>query len=146
MGAEHHARPRMWVELVERDAAHPCAGATGDVRPEPHHPAVLVFAHQDLVTRPELERPRDRIERRARVRHEREVGRIGAQICGQAQTGRLEPFPETSLASEELDRLALELALPLLIAVEDRSRAGAERAVVQKHDVRVEEEEILHTC
>jgi len=43
---------------------------------------------------------------------------------------------------DELHRLTLELALPLLVPLEDRPRAGAERAVVQVDDVRVEKEEL----
>jgi single-stranded-DNA-specific exonuclease len=44
------------------------------------------------------------------------------------------------VAVEEVDRLALELALLRLVAVEDRPRTGAERAVVEEGDSRVEEE------
>jgi hypothetical protein len=38
-------------------------------------------------------------------------------------------------AVEEVDGLALELALPVLVALEDRSRAGSERAVVEEGDL-----------
>ena len=43
-----------------------------------------------------------------------------------------EQLPEP--AGDELDRLALELALPRLVALEHRSRAGAERAMVEEDD------------
>jgi hypothetical protein len=41
-----------------------------------------------------------------------------------------------------LHRLALELALPFLVPLEDDARARAERAVVQVDDLRVEKEEL----
>ena len=47
-------------------------------------------------------------------------------------------------AGDELDRLALELALPRLVALEHRPRAGAEGAMVQKDDVGIEEKELAH--
>ena len=47
-------------------------------------------------------------------------------------------------ARDEVDRLALELALPRLVALEHRPRAGAVRAMVQIDDVRVEEEQLFH--
>jgi single-stranded-DNA-specific exonuclease len=43
-------------------------------------------------------------------------------------------------AVEEVDGLALELALPDLVALEDRLRAGSERAVVEERDLGIEEE------
>ena len=43
-------------------------------------------------------------------------------------------------AGEERDRVALELALQLLVAGEDRRRAGAVAAVVEEGDLRVEQE------
>ena len=42
------------------------------------------------------------------------------------------------------DRLALELPLPRLVALEDRFRAGAEGAMVEVDDVRIEEEVLAH--
>ena len=47
-------------------------------------------------------------------------------------------------AGDELHRLALELALPRLVALEHRPRAGAERAMVEKDDVGIEEKELAH--
>ena len=43
-------------------------------------------------------------------------------------------------AGEELDRVALELPLQLLVAREDGRRAGAVAAVVEERDPRVEQE------
>jgi hypothetical protein len=45
-------------------------------------------------------------------------------------------------ALHEPHRLALELSLPLLVALEDDARARAERAVVQVDDVRLEKKEL----
>ena len=47
---------------------------------------------------------------------------------------------ERARAAEELHRLALELELPVLVGLEHRPRAGAERAVVEEDDVLAEEE------
>src|SRR5579859_4561535 len=43
-------------------------------------------------------------------------------------------------AADELNRLKLELSLPGLIALEDRPWTGAEGAVIEKHNVRIEQE------
>jgi hypothetical protein len=48
------------------------------------------------------------------------------------------------LQRQELDRLPLELPLPL-VGLEHGPRAGAERAVIQVDDAGVEEERILHS-
>ena len=45
-----------------------------------------------------------------------------------------------SVAAEERDGLALELELPVLVGLEHRPRAGAERAVVEEDDVLAKEE------
>ena len=42
--------------------------------------------------------------------------------------------------AEERDRLALELELPVLVGLEHRARAGAERAVIEEDDVLPKEE------
>jgi len=55
------------------------------------------------------------------------VGARGAHQVGEA-------------AAEQRDGLALELALPGLVDLEHRPRAGAERAVVEEDDVGVEQE------
>ena len=49
-------------------------------------------------------------------------------------------------AGEEEDRLGLELAAQALLLLEHRPRNGAERAVVQEDDVRVEQKEALGTA
>jgi hypothetical protein len=49
------------------------------------------------------------------------------------------------LERQELDRLALELALKPLVGLEHRARTRAERAVIQEPNRRVEEEQILHS-
>ena len=45
-------------------------------------------------------------------------------------------------ASEQVYGLALELELPALVRVEDRPWTGAERAVIQVGELRIEQEEI----
>jgi len=53
-------------------------------------------------------------------------------------------FGKRRSSAQELDRLALELALKALVGLEYGPRARAERPVVQEHHGRVEEEQILH--
>ena len=94
----------------------------------------------------ERERADDRVQGRARVRREREV--VGAL---RRRRRRARGAPSSSSAGnrrsrrEELDRLALELALEALVRLEDGARAGAERPVVQVDDRRIEEEKFLHS-
>ena len=109
---EDDARTVLRVELVERDAAHGRTAPRRDESPESQHAAVLVLAHQDLVAATELERARDGVERGARVRREDEASGVGADVGGEAQAGLLEALAESPLTAEELDRFALELALP----------------------------------
>jgi hypothetical protein len=44
------------------------------------------------------------------------------------------------ISAEELHRLELQLALPGLVGFKDRLGTGSERPVVEKDDLRIEEE------
>ena len=57
-----------------------------------------------------------------------------------ASAARASPDQLVEAAPEELDRVALELALQRLVALEDRRRARAVAAVVEERDLRVEQE------
>jgi hypothetical protein len=66
------------------------------------------------------------------------------EIAGPAAYVRRECGPRAvkkvgQSARKKVDRLALELSLPGLVAVEDRSRASAEGAVVEESDLGIEE-------
>src|SRR5207253_3787961 len=69
---------------------------------------------------------------------EGEVLRGATEVPGELGPGAIEELGHA--ASEEVDRLLLELPLPCLVALEDRTRAGAERAVIEERDLGVEEE------
>lgn len=106
--------------------------------PGPRDGAVLVPCRQHLVPRFELQRADDGVQPRGRVRDENEILRSGAdegRQCGPCVCG--EPV---EAAPEELDRVALELALQLLVARENGLGAGSVAAVVEEREVRVEQE------
>ena len=146
MRAEHDARLRAGLELGERPPHERDAGARAHVLPEDLEPAVLGVAEQHLVARPEVERAHDRVQRRARVRREGEVPRVGADVRGEHAPRLVDQACEAPLEREELDGLALELELQALVLLENRPRAGAEGPMVQEHDVGVEQEQILHSA
>src|SRR5581483_10465039 len=116
------------------------AGPAADELPQELHAAVLRVAEQHLVASAELERADDGVQRRARVRREDEVRRRGAEVRGERRPRRLQPRGEAALEREKLDGLPLELALQPLVLREDRTRASAERAVVQVDDAGIEQE------
>jgi hypothetical protein len=92
----------------------------------------------------ELERPDRGVEPSAGVGREDEVAGRRADVLGEPQPRRLEQLGQPPLERQKLDRLPLELALEPLVGVEDRPRARAEGAVIQVHDLRVEEEQLPH--
>ena len=104
--------------------------------------AVLESRGEDLVGGTQLERPRSDVHAGRRVLDERQVPRRRADIGreGGPRLGQELRQP----ARDEVDRLALQLALPRLIPLEDRPRARAEGAVVEEDDVRIEEEFVSH--
>jgi hypothetical protein len=120
-------------ELLRLDAHERGAGEL----PRPDERAVLVPRRQHLVSRREPERAEDGVQRRGGVLREREVLRPrpheGGELGANAVEEPLEP------ARDQLDRVALQLALPVLVRLEHRPRAGAVAAVVQERDARIEE-------
>jgi hypothetical protein len=127
-------------EALDAGAYIACAGPLAHALPGEVAGAVLEIRGKDLVARLEIERSGGHIHACRRVRNEGEVVRgraderpeLGARLCEEIGYAAL----------DELHRLALELALPFLVALEDGTRARAERAVVQVDDVPVEEEEL----
>ena len=93
---------------------------------------------QHLVTGLEPQRADDGVQTGGGVGDEDEI--VGARAEEEGQRGARPGRQLVEAAGEEVDRIALELPLQLLIAGEDRRRTGAETAVVQERDPRVEQE------
>ena len=125
----------------ERDPGHHDAGARffGDVPGDVENRVVLVVVGQDLVAQAEAERAQDRVRRAGRVRHEREVVRIGPEEL--AEDGARLGEEARQVARQELDRPGLEPVAPLALRLQDRPRTRAERAVVEEGDRRIERPE-----
>lgn len=122
------------------------AGPLADVLPEQVDPAVLLVTREYLVAPLEAQRPSDRVQPRGSVRREDEVVRIGADVRREPPLGGVHELGVAAVAGEELDRLALQLALVALVGLEDGHGAGTERAVVQEDHVRVEQKQLLERC
>ncbi len=116
------------------------ARALRDEREQQLDRAVLVLGREDLVAGGERERPEHGVHPRRGVEDEGEVVRGRADVRPERIAHAGELLAEPPL--EQLDRLTLELALPLLVDVEDGSRARAERAVVEVDDLRIEQERV----
>jgi hypothetical protein len=71
-----------------------------------------------------------------RVRDEGELVGRGVEVARELAAGARDEFGEPAV--EEVDRFPLEVALVRLVALEHRSRARAERAVVEERDLGVE--------
>jgi hypothetical protein len=91
-----------------------------------------------------VQRACDEVHRRRRVLDEDEIRRRCADVRGQPLPRGRDQRGVAALETEELDRLALELELQALVLVEDRPRARAERAVVEEHNVRIEQKQVTH--
>ena len=145
MADDEDARPRR-RRGPDRVGVHPGgaddtrARPLGDEREQQLDRAVLVLGREDLVAGGERERAEDGVHPGSRVEDEGEVvrGRPDVRPERLAHIGELAAEPPL----EQVDRLPLELALPLLIDVEHRSRARAERAVVEVDDLRIEQEQV----
>ena len=96
---------------------------------------------QDFVARFQIKRAGDDIHPIGCIGDKNQVAGFSVKIFRQSQA-RLEIVVEV-FAPEKLDRLLLQATLPGLIDLEDGTRAGAKRAVVQKYNFGVEQEEIF---
>ena len=114
------------------------ARVRADVIPGKVEGAVFEIGTKDFVAGSEIERPGGDVHARGDIGDEDEVLRIGRDVFAQRSTRRREQAVKP--AREKFDRPALELELPLLVALEDGARAGAERTVIQEDDVRIEQE------
>ena len=106
--------------------------------PRPRHGTVLVAGRQHLVAGLEPQGADDGVQTGGGVRDEDEV--VGARAEEDGQRGARPGRQLLETAGEELDRIALELPLQVLIAGEDGRRTGSEAAVVEERDPRVEQE------
>ncbi len=64
-------------------------------------------------------------------------------VVAELQANSAQALRQRPVEMQELDGLPLELELEPLVLREDRARARAEGAVVQEHDVGVEQEELF---
>jgi hypothetical protein len=99
-----------------------------------------VVAREHLVAPSEPDRARGEVDAGSRVRNEREAALVRAYVRRQLRPCLFEQPVEPP--REERGRLALQLALPLLVDGEDRRGARAKRAVVQVRPLAVEQEEL----
>jgi len=103
--------------------------------------AVLDVRAQHLVVGTQPERARRDVHARGRVLDEGEVVAVrtdeGAELCPRVRELRPEP------THDEVHRVALQLPLPLLVAVEDGPRGGPEGAVVEERDLGIDEEALF---
>src|SRR5262249_12271841 len=138
-------------EVVDRarrarlDLDVPRSRRGADAMPEDVVRSVFVRRRDDLVTRGELGRGGQEVDRGGRVGEEQASGRAPADVLGESCAGRGDELRVTTPEAEEFDRLALELALKPLVLLEDGSRARAERPVVEEDDSRIEEKEVPQT-
>ena len=133
-GDRPRPRPDRVHELVRLGVDEPRAHEL----PGPRDGAVLVPGRQHLVAGLEPERADDGVQSGGSVRDEDEI--VGSRAEEGGQRGARPGRQLVESAGEELDRVALELALQLLVAREDGRRAGAVAAVVEERDPRVEQE------
>jgi hypothetical protein len=129
-------------ELRRRADDQPRPGLLAHEPPDDVDGAVLAVGRQHLVARPERQRARDDVEARGRVRDEDQPLGVGADVRGQAQPRGVDQLREA--AAEELVGIPLELPLVALVRLEHRARDRAVGAVVEKHDVEVEQEALSH--
>ena len=120
----------------------PHAVALGEGPRGEAHGVVGRVGEHELVALPPVERVQHRGDARGGVRHEHEVLALRAQ-------GRAERAPRMAeqlrrAAAEEFHRVALHLQLPMLLRLEHLARTGAERAVVEEREGRVQQEELAH--
>ena len=136
-------------DVADRDRLRPRADRAGELvrlgvdelrpgeLPGARDCAVLVAGRQHLVLRAEAERADDGVQAGRRVRDEDEIRWVRTDKRGERRARLGQQVVEA--APEELGRVALELALQLLVAGEHGSRTGAVGPVVEVDDLRVEE-------
>jgi hypothetical protein len=106
--------------------------------------AVLERRRQDLVARLQVETPCGEVDSSRCVLDEDEIFRIGVDVRPQRRACVGEKTVDTT--REEVDRPALELHLPLLVAIEHVPWTRTEGTVVEEHDLLVEQELVAEIC
>ena len=112
-----------------------------DRSPRLHERPVLVRSREDLGAGLERERADHRAQRGRCVASERNIVPTGAEKGGELAPNLGQEPGQAPV--QEIGRLALQLALPRLVALEDRPRAGAVGPVVQIGDLGIEQP--IHT-
>jgi hypothetical protein len=137
-------RPDLFDDLIfggqrdrHRHADVARAGVATDVIPHQIERAVLEVRAEHFFAGVEIERPRRDVHAGGCIRDENEIVRIGADVCTE-RSARLGEQP-VQPARKELNRPPLQLELPFLVAREHVPRACTERAMVEKHDFRIEQ-------
>src|SRR5215510_1560280 len=137
--------PGVGVSNWERDGLPhvACTGLVTDEAPGAIHGPILVIGGEDLVMRTQSQAAGQHIDGGRRIGEIDDfVGRRSEVGC-QLRTGVRHQCG--GLSPKKGHRLPLQLTLPGLVGLEDRQRASAERAVVEEHDVRVEQEECFES-
>ena len=133
-------RARLLRHMVE-ELVHVDLDERAHALPREHARAVLEIRRQHLVARLQVERARGEVHARRRVLDEGQIVRTRADVRAECGAGLGEQRVEA--AGDEMDGLALELPLPVLVALEDRTGAGPEGAVVEERDLGIELEELF---
>jgi hypothetical protein len=97
-----------------------------------------VVGPQHLVIRPEIQRPGDDTRAHGRIPHEDDVLRSRSDVRRKALVGLRQQAGQASL--DEIYRLALQLALPVLIGLEHGARTCPKATVIQEGDAGLKEE------
>ena len=114
------------------------ATLAGQKAPGPVAGAVLVIGGQHLIAGPKIKAARDDVDPGRGVDDIHQIVGIAAKISGQRLASRMHQF--LIAPAEEEHRLALELALPVLVALKHGDGRGAKRAMIEKGDGRVDQE------
>src|SRR5438034_5646743 len=103
---------------------------------------VLVRGHQQLVAGMKLQRTEHGVHAAGRVRYEGQVGRRGSDEGGQLGARGVEQRLE--LADEKANWLPFHPSSQFALPGQDHAWRCAERAVVEKDDLRVEQPMLFH--
>lgn len=117
-----------------------CASLAAEKSPRAIKRAVLVIRRENFIAGVQVQTARDDIQSRRRVRHVNQVLRIRADVSSERSARVAHQFVES--APQEFDWLIFQLALPRLISFKYGARSGAERTVIQKNDMGIEQKQI----
>jgi len=99
--------------------------------------AVFVVRGQNLVAWPQVQRACHHVDAGGGVGHEDQVRCLCPEVVRQGLAGLRQQLARAP--SEKLHRVSFHLPLPVLQVLEHFARAGPERAVIQEHDLGIQE-------